>query len=146
MHRVGYKEGNLANPNNSYFDGTFCPLDQITEGSFCSKRRGLKTDNAVYKLTTEMLNDMNNELIVGSIFCIMDRSFDWVDLGIILSKLYFYGINGKDHALYQSHLDNMYFRTAMYNGSDNSNRVSGCVKVRHGVPQDSVLGLLLFLL
>jgi len=46
-----------------------------------------------------MLNVVNNELIVGGIFCIMDRTFDWVDRGIILSKLYFYGVNGKDHAL-----------------------------------------------
>jgi len=83
-----------------------------------------------------MLNAMNNELIVGGIFCNMDRAFDWVDRGSILPKLYFYGISGKDHALYQSHLDNRYFRTAVYNGSDNSNKVSGWVKVRHGVPQD----------
>jgi len=29
----------------------------------------LKTDNAVYKLTTEILNAMNNKLQVGGIFC-----------------------------------------------------------------------------
>ena len=41
---------------------------------------------------------------------------------ILLSKFNFYGINGKDQALYQSYLKNSYFRTAVYNYSDNSNK------------------------
>jgi len=60
----------------------------------------LKTDNAIYKLTTEILNDMNNKLLVGEIFFVLEKVFDCVDHGILLSKLKFYGINGKDLALY----------------------------------------------
>jgi hypothetical protein len=33
-------------------------------------RLGLRTDNATYKLTTEILNAMNNKLLVGGIFVI----------------------------------------------------------------------------
>jgi len=32
-------------------------------------RLGLRTDNATYKLTTEILNAMNNKLLVGGISC-----------------------------------------------------------------------------
>jgi len=67
---------------------------------------------------------MNNKLLVGVIFCNLERAFDCVDHGILLSKLNFCGINGKDHELYHSHLDNKYFRTAMYSDIDNSNKVS----------------------
>jgi len=53
--------------------------------------------------------------------------------------LKFYGISDKDLTLYQSYLDNRHCRTAIYNVSEKSNKVSNWAKVRHGVPQGSVL-------
>ena len=41
----------------------------------------LKTVNAIYKLTAEILNAINNKLIVGGIFCNLDKAFDCVDHG-----------------------------------------------------------------
>jgi hypothetical protein len=89
---------------------------------------------------------VNNKLQVGGIFCDLDKAFDCVDHDILFSKLKFYGISDKDLALYHSYLDNRHFRTGIYNDSSNSNKVSSCAKVIHGVPQCSVLGPVLFIL
>ena len=84
-------------------------------------RVGYKTDNATYKLTTEILNAMNNKLLVGGIFCDLEKAFYCVNHHILLSKLKYYGINGKALQLYHSYLSNRYCRTAIYN--DNAEKI-----------------------
>jgi hypothetical protein len=59
-------------------------------------RTKLKTDSATYKLTTEILNDMNNKLLVGGIFFDLEETFEYVNHNILLTKLILYGINGRE--------------------------------------------------
>jgi len=94
----------------------------------------LKTDNAIYKLSTEILNAVNNKLLVGRILCDLEKMFDCVDHGIILSDLKFCGINGKNLAIYKFYLQNWYIRTAIYNDSDKSDTVSAWGNVRLRAP------------
>jgi len=89
---------------------------------------------------------MNNKLLLGGILCVLEKVFDCVNHDILLSKLKCYGISDKDFQLYQSYVGNRYCSTAIYNGNENRNKVSNWATVRHAVPQDSVLGPLLFLL
>ena len=84
---------------------------------------GLKADNAIYKLTTGILNATSNKLLVGWIFCDLEKALDCVDHDILLSKLNFYGISSKDFVFDHSYLDNRHFGTAIYNDSGKSNKV-----------------------
>jgi len=52
-------------------------------------------DLASYKL-------INNKLLVGAVFCDLQKAFDGVDHDILLSKLNWYGIAGKEYKLLSS--------------------------------------------
>ena len=48
---------------------------------------------------------MNNKLRVGGIFCDLEKAFDCVNHDMLLSKLEFYAITGRDNVLYKSYLN-----------------------------------------
>ena len=54
------------------------------------------------------------KLLVGGIFCDLEKAFDCVNHDILLYELKFYGISDKALQLYQSYLGNRYGRTAIY--------------------------------
>jgi len=57
------------------------------------------TENAMYKLRYEILNALNNKLIVGGIFCGLEKTFDCVNRALWLPKLETCGITNKDKEL-----------------------------------------------
>jgi hypothetical protein len=65
----------------------------------------------------------------------------------LLSKMKFYGVSGViDKLLMESYLRNIYQRVVINVHNDSNGYFSKWEKVQHGVPQDSVLGPLLFLI
>jgi hypothetical protein len=99
-------------------------------------RHASSTDIASYNLTTNTLND---KLLVGGIFCDLQKAFDCVNYDILLSKMEFYGISGKANNLIKSYLQDRRHRTQ-------KNITPNGTCVTDGVPQGSILGPLLFLL
>ena len=68
------------------------------------------------------------------------KAFDTVDNDILLSKLHLYGISGVTDKCFSSYLDND-TQKCLVNGS-----LSECCTVKCGIPQETTLGPLLFLL
>jgi len=53
------------------------------------------TEKAIYKLITEILEDLKIKLIGGGIFCELEEGFYCVNYDILWSKLKYNGITGK---------------------------------------------------
>jgi hypothetical protein len=76
-------------------------------------------------------------MLVGGIFCDLEKAFDCVSHEVLLNKLRYYGINDKQYNLYKSYLQNRFQRTTISNGSNN-------YKVYEGGPKNNRNLFLLF--
>jgi hypothetical protein len=103
-------------------------------------REHRSTDQAIFSLVDKILEAMNQNRMIGGIFCDLHKVFDSVNHEILLRKLQFYGIVGKFYMLIGSYLDNRYQKV------DWNEHYSTCDKIQCGVPNRSILGPLLFLI
>jgi len=103
------------------------------------------TEQAAFTLINSILTAMNNNQMVGGIFCDLQRAFDCVNHKILLKKLEFYGVEGKFKILIESYLTGRYQRVTL-NNIDNNNDSSKWELLKCGVQQGSILGPLFFLI
>jgi len=103
------------------------------------------TEQAAFNLINSILSAMNNNQIVGGIFCDLQKAFDRVNHKILLEKLEFYGVEGKFKTLIESYLPGGFQRVTLDNMT-NYNNSSKWEVLKCGVPQGSILGPLFFLI
>jgi hypothetical protein len=108
-------------------------------------RKGMSTDDAAFSSTDSVLNSLNQKLHVGGIFCDLSKAFDCVNHKILLSKLHFYGIQGTTIDWVRSYLTNRKQKVEIKSPKSTHKLVSDWGILKHGVPQGSILGPLLFL-
>ena len=107
-------------------------------------RKKLSTETAIYTLLNNVMLPFERRNFVGGIFCDLQKAFDCVNHEILLDKMKLYGISGIPNKLMKSYLENTYQRVSVYNNNPH-NISSNWIHVKHGVPQCSILGPLLFL-
>ena len=95
---------------------------------------------ATYTLLNNVLSSLDRRNFIGVLFCDLRVHHE-----ILLAKMKFYGISGITNKLMRSYLENRYQRISMKDSKPNE-LSSKWVHVKHGVPQGSVLGPLLFLI
>ena len=103
-------------------------------------RSGRSTSQAILRLLNYIYPSLDSSHSVLSIFCDFSKDFDSVDHSILLGKLYHYGIRGVCYRWFESFLSDRLQHVTISNVSSDN------LPITHGVPQGSVLGLLLFLI
>jgi hypothetical protein len=120
------------------------PLKHLTDNNILFKEQygfgtNLKADSAIYHLTIEILNALNDNLSIGGIFCDLEKAFECVNHNILLTRLEFYGITGNHYTLYKSYLTDRHNRTMLCNENRHTTTSTWC-NVEQGVARGLVLG------
>nr|CAH7729526.1 unnamed protein product [Callosobruchus chinensis] len=102
-------------------------------------RKGLSTLGALYGIVKSIIDGFEHKEYSALTMVDLSKAFDCVSHELLLIKLERYGIRGSPLSLIKSYLSNRHMYVSM--GYDTSS-----IKfVKHGVPQGSVLGPLLFI-
>ena len=111
---------------------------------FCQEQFGFRTGHstelASLQLTDYLIKQMDHGSTPLNINIDHSKAFDTLDHSILLFKLSYYGITGCGNKLFVSYLSNRY-QYVEYNNAQSVTQL-----ITTGVPQGSILGLLLFLI
>ena len=103
-----------------------------------SFRRNKSTQDAVIYFHDHIRQEMNRKNVTGALYIDLRKAFDTVNHSRLLSKLPYYGICGNELNWISDYLFNRTQYVAYNNGFSNLESVN------LGVPQGSILGILLF--
>jgi hypothetical protein len=149
---VNYRPISILTSINKIFEKVIYSrlIKHFNENSILSKhqygfRANLGTENAIFRLISEILSSLNQKRQISGIFCDLEKAFDCISHEVLLKKLKFYGIRDKQYDLIKSYLTNRKQRTVL-KGIDNVKIYSDWEGPTNGVPQGSILGPLLFVI
>ena len=108
-------------------------------------RSGHSTDHALSELIDQICECFDEKKHFLGIFVDLSKAFDTVNHKILINKLENCGIYGKNLLWFKSYLSNR-TQYLKYKYNFNEQESTNLLQIKCGVPQDSILGPLLFLI
>ena len=118
----------------------YLDVNNIISANQSGFRSRLSTETTFLNGTSQWLVNMDFRLINGVLFLDLKKAFDTVDHNILLSKIQLYGIRGTAHKWFQSYLKDRKQICKI------NQTMSNAKSIHCGVPQETNLGSILFLL
>ena len=103
-------------------------------------RKRHSTETAAVYLVDHILEQMDRQMMTGSIFIDLRKAFDLVDHQCLLHKLEHYRIREKSLEWFENYL------TTRLQSVKHNQDISSNLAIGHGVPQGSILGPILFVI
>ena len=103
-------------------------------------RTKYSTNLTLINITESVRSALDDKKVVGGVFVDLQKSFDTVNHEILIHKLGYYGIRGTINDWFSSYLSSRTQFVSILGYKSNT------LSIKHGVPQGSVLGPLLFLI
>jgi hypothetical protein len=102
-------------------------------------RSNHSTETALIKIADDLLFNLDNNCIIGMVMIDYRKAFDMVDHMLLLKKLAAYGVDNDALQWFGSYLNDRQQVVKL------GNKHSSAAFIRHGLPQGSILGPLLFI-
>ena len=93
--------------------------NNILVGDQYGFREKLCTQRAIYTLLNNVLSSLDKRILVGGLFCDLQKEFDCVNHAILLAKMKSYGLSGIANKFMGSYLENRYQRISVNNSKPN---------------------------
>ena len=113
-------------------------MEELMSPYLCGFRKGFSTQNALIALIETWKSSLDQECNAGSILMDLSKAFDTIDYNLVLAKLHAYGFDKQALNVIKSYLKDRWQRTKI------NTAYSYWAQLLLGLPQGSVLGLLLF--
>ena len=134
--KENYRPVSILTALSKVFEKIYCR--QLTSKYLSGFRQKYSCQSTLLRMIEEWKSALDNGNIVGNIAIDLSRAFDSLPHGLLLAKIYAYGVNIESCKLIASYLHNRHHRVKI------RDKRSDWLQIERGVPQGSIMGPLLF--
>ena len=120
------------------YDQLYIYMNNFLNELLCGFRKAHSTQHALFKLLQAWQKELDNSGFIGTILMDLSKAYDCLPHDLLIAKL---GVYGLDRSSLRFLMDYLNSRKQLTKVGSSYSKWS---EIKHGIPQGSILGLLLF--